>query len=117
MGCELSPSCPVADYYTLEDGGSAQSSDTQASSAKGVDDATAKNAAADAGAAGAPPPLVPHAQPTDAQGNQNLTKPSETQSASDSSTLGTKMNEKGELESTGQRSEQETKDIKSALDF
>jgi hypothetical protein len=59
--------------------------------------------------------------PTPGRAPQDLTK-SEVQSppsepSSDSSTLGTKMNEKGELESTGERSEQETQDIKNTLDI
>ena len=69
MGCELAPNCPVADYYTLEDGGSAQS-DTQDSSANGVDKATAKNAAADAGAAAGSGDQ--YALPTSTQKNVNL---------------------------------------------
>ena len=66
LGCELAPNCPVADYYTLEDGGSAQS-DTQDSSANGVDKATA---GADAGAtAGSGDP---YALPTSNQQTVNL---------------------------------------------
>ncbi len=72
LGCELSPNCPVADYYTLEDGGSAQS-DTQDSSAKGVGDATAKNAA-DPSATPDIPNDPGYAQPDlSAQGDVDLT--------------------------------------------
>ena len=70
MGCELAPSCPVADYYTLEDGGSAQS-DTQDSSAKGVGDATA-TAIATGKVSSAEVATIPWVQPGDKQGDQNL---------------------------------------------
>ena len=68
FGCELEPSCPVADYYTLEDGGGAEP-DNQAPSANGVQNATDDHASD-------PPtsdPLnVPYDQPDDTQGNQNI---------------------------------------------
>ena len=111
LGCELAPNCPVADYYTLEDGGSAQS-DTQDSSAKGVGDATAKNAGgADAAATTDPG----YSQPTSAQQDQDLT---ETQSASDSSKGYTVDKETSEIKPSGpKRTQEETDYIKGGLDI
>ena len=68
LGCELEPSCPVADYYTLEDGGAAQP-DTQDPSAKGVDDATVGHSIGGAAAVGSGDP---YALPTSNQENVNL---------------------------------------------
>ena len=124
MGCELAPSCPVADYYTLEDGGAAQS-DTQDPSAKGVDDATAENAA-DPSATPDTPNDPGYVQPESGRDSQDLTtsevvqSPSEPSSASDSSigSKGTTMNSStSELTSTGERTEEQTNYIKSGLEI
>ena len=40
LGCELTPNCPIADYYTLEDGGSSQS-DTEEPSNTSVEKSAA----------------------------------------------------------------------------
>jgi hypothetical protein len=64
LGCELTPNCPIADYYTLEDGGSSQS-DTEEPSNTSVE----KSAAAHSIGGNAPvgpgkrPFALPDAQP------------------------------------------------------
>ena len=70
LGCELSPNCPVADYYTLEDGGGAEP-DNQAPSANGVDNATADHVAT--GKTVPPADQKMMVQPDDTQGDQVLT--------------------------------------------
>ena len=121
LGCELSPSCPVADYYTLEDGGSAQSSDTQDPSAKGVDDATAENAdaGAAAGAAAAGSGDV-YAQPEPGRGSQDLTTSPDPPSASgggNNDDLTKTVDPSTSQISTSGRPDEKTKEIKSALDI
>jgi len=107
LGCELSPNCPVADYYTLEDGGSAQS-DTQDSSAKGVGDATAKNAA-DPSATPDIPNDPGYAQPDlSAQGDVDLTTSDDLTKTVDPST--------SQISTSG-RPDEKTKEIKGALDI
>jgi hypothetical protein len=124
LGCELAPSCPVADYYTLEDGGAAQS-DTQDPSAKGVDDATAENAA-DPSATPDTPNDPGYVQPTNAQGDQDLTKsevvqsPSEPSSASgggNNDDLTKTVDPSTSQISTSGRTQEQTDDITGTLDI
>ena len=65
LGCELTPNCPIADYYTLEDGGSSQS-DTEEPNNTSVEKTVAHSIGGAAAVEGVGKEDV-FAQPTSAQ--------------------------------------------------